>query len=75
MTPFKSDTDYFDPSRQLFMINLHVDDVLGMLAKAKADGTEIIDEVTDEGYGVFWLVFSPGRRQDRVMAGKILILE
>lgn len=59
MSPFKADTDYFDPSDSPFMINLRVDDVPGMLAKAKAGGAKIIGEVSDEGYGVFGWFLDP----------------
>ena len=59
MGPFKADTDYFDPSTSPFMINLRVDDVPAMLAKAKSGGAKVIGEVTDEGYGVFGWFLDP----------------
>jgi len=59
LTPFAADTDYFEPSPERFMINLRVDDVPAMLAKAKAGGAEIIGEISDEGYGVFGWFLDP----------------
>ena len=59
LSAFKQDTEYFAPSPHNFMINLRVDDVRAMLAKAKAGGAEIIGEVSDEGYGVFGWFLDP----------------
>jgi len=59
MSPFKDDTDYFAPSADKFMINLRVDDVPGMLEKAKVGGAKIIGEISDEGYGVFGWFLDP----------------
>lgn len=57
LSSFKADTDYFAPSEAAFMINLRVDDVPGMLEKARKGGAKIIGEVSDEGYGVFgWFI-------------------
>lgn len=57
MSSFPSDTDYFDPSKAAFMINLRVDDVPGMLEKARKGGAQIIGDVLDEGYGIFgWFI-------------------
>lgn len=59
LSAFADDTEYFQPSRSPFMINLRVDDVPGMLGKAKAGGAKIIGEVSDEGYGVFGWFLDP----------------
>jgi predicted enzyme related to lactoylglutathione lyase len=39
-SPFPADTRYFEPSTAPFMINLIVDDIDGVLAKAAAEGVE-----------------------------------
>jgi catechol 2,3-dioxygenase-like lactoylglutathione lyase family enzyme len=39
-SPFEADATYFDPSPHAFMINLVVDDLDGVLARAKAEGVE-----------------------------------
>ena len=57
LSTFKADTEYFAPSSERFMINLRVDDVPGMIEKARAGGATIIGEISDEGYGVFgWFI-------------------
>jgi predicted enzyme related to lactoylglutathione lyase len=61
LTPFAADSDYFEPSTARIMINLRVDDVPAMLAKAKAGGAKIVGEISDEGYGVFgWFIDPEG---------------
>jgi predicted enzyme related to lactoylglutathione lyase len=37
-TPFVRDTNYFDPSTKEFMVNLVVDDLTGVLARAEREG-------------------------------------
>ncbi len=59
VSPFKHDSEYFDPSKERFMINLRVDDVPAMLEKARKGGAEIIGEALDEGYGVFGWFLDP----------------
>ena len=59
-SPFPADTRYFEPSTAPFMINLIVDDLDGVLAKAAAEGVEPTGR-QDEEYGRFaWLVDPAG---------------
>ncbi|MBI1685332.1 VOC family protein [Caulobacter hibisci] len=59
-SPFPADTRYFEPSAASFMINLIVDDLDGVLAKAAAEGVEATGR-QDEEYGRFaWLVDPEG---------------
>ena len=59
-SPFKSDTDYFAPSQQPFMINLLVEGLDSMLDKLRAKGVEIVG-TQDEPYGRFaWIVDPDG---------------
>lgn len=51
-SPFSADTDYFKPSEKDFMFNLIVDDMDGMLARAKAAGVEPVKQ-QEESYGRF----------------------
>ncbi len=61
VSPFKNETDYFEPSTERFMINLRVDDVSGMIEKARAGGAKIIGDINDEGYGIFgWFIDPAG---------------
>lgn len=57
VSTFAEDTEYFNPSKAPFMINLRVDDVPAMLEKARGGGAEIVGEISDEGYGIFgWFI-------------------
>ncbi|MBL4661416.1 MAG: VOC family protein [Alcanivoracaceae bacterium] len=56
---FKADTDYFEPSKQQFMINLLVDDVEQMLKQVEEGGATIVGEILDEDYGVFGWFLDP----------------
>ncbi len=60
LAPFKADSDYFKPSQQPFMINLIVDDLGGVLDKARAAGVEPLGR-EDHDYGSFaWLLDPAG---------------
>jgi predicted enzyme related to lactoylglutathione lyase len=61
-TPFAADSDHFAPSAAPFMVNFIVDDLDGVLAKAKAEGAELVGEpMNDETYGKFgWLMDPAG---------------
>lgn len=59
--PFAADTDYFAPSTQPFMINLIVDDLDGLLARASAEGVESLGRMDDDAQGSFaWLLDPAG---------------
>ncbi len=61
--PFKSDTTYFEPSTNSFMINLMVDDLDGALAQVVEGGAEVVGEIMDEPYGRFgWFVDPEGNK-------------
>ena len=58
---FKSDTDYFEPSKQSFMMNFIVDDVKAMLKQVESGGATVVGDVVDEDYGVFgWFIDPQG---------------
>ncbi len=56
---FKEDTDYFAPSQKEFMINLAVDDLDGVLARAKQHGVEPVKTFPDEPNGRFAHIMDP----------------
>jgi catechol 2,3-dioxygenase-like lactoylglutathione lyase family enzyme len=59
-SPFAADTTYFEPSPHPFMVNLIVDDLDAVLARAKAEGVEPLGR-QDESYGRFaWIVDPAG---------------
>ena len=56
-SPFKADSDYFDPSPHPMMINLIVDDLDAVLAKARAAGVEALNREDADPSGRFaWLL-------------------
>ncbi len=62
-SPFKHDSDYFAPSDKDYMFNLMVDDLEGVLARAKAEGVEPIKVMPDEGMGGFAHIMDPEGRK------------
>jgi predicted enzyme related to lactoylglutathione lyase len=60
---FDATTEYFAPSTKEFMFNLVVDNVEGVLARAKAGGAEIVGEVEEYEYGRFgWFMDPEGNK-------------
>ena len=60
LSPFKQDSDYFEPSGTAFMINLRVDDLDAMIADLQAKGIAILGR-QDEDYGRFaWILDCDG---------------
>lgn len=52
-SPMNSDTDYFDPSENEFMINYRVNNLDDLIAHLKSKGISIIGEVQVYDYGKF----------------------
>jgi predicted enzyme related to lactoylglutathione lyase len=60
LSPFASDSSYFAPSSAAFMINLIVEDMDGVLARAAEHGAQALGR-QDESYGRFaWLLDPAG---------------
>ncbi|GGE30916.1 glyoxalase [Marinicauda pacifica] len=57
--PFKTETDYFQPSGAAFMINLMVDDLDGVLELVQAAGVPLEGDRQDYDYGRFAWVMDP----------------
>lgn len=58
-SPFKSDTTYFEPSDQPFMINYRVDDLEAMVERLRADGVTVVDDIETFEYGKFVHIMDP----------------
>jgi len=56
---FAGDSDYFNPSKREFMINLRVDDLDGMLAALAEKGVEKVGGIEDYPYGRFAWIMDP----------------
>jgi len=51
--PFKKGDEYFSPSKKDFMINYQVQNMEGLLAKLKANGVTILDDIASYDFGKF----------------------
>ncbi len=61
--PFKSDTEYFEPSKKNFMINLIVDDLEECLKQVQANGGQLVGDPCEESYGKFaWFIDPEGNK-------------
>lgn len=61
--PFPEDTDYFGDKGQRVMVNFRVDDLDGVLARLRAAGVPVLDEVEDGEFGRFgWCEDPEGNR-------------
>lgn len=56
---FPADSDYLDPSPHVIMVNLIVDDLDGVLARAAEAGVQPLKRSDDEGQGRFAWVMDP----------------
>lgn len=58
-SPFKDDTDYFDPSQKEFMINYRVNNLEEMVEAMRKDGVNILDDIETYEYGKFVHILDP----------------
>jgi predicted enzyme related to lactoylglutathione lyase len=58
-SPFKKDTDYFNPSDKPFMINYRVENLTALLEQLKQEGVEIVGEMQEFDYGKFAWIMDP----------------
>lgn len=52
-SPFKTGSDYFSPSKKVFMINYRVQNIEGLLEKLKENGVTVLDDIASYDYGKF----------------------
>ena len=57
--PFKSDTDYFEPSKKEFMINFRVANIEALIEDLRKSGVEITMEIETYEYGKFAHILDP----------------
>ncbi len=58
-SPFAEDTDYFAPSEKEFMVNYRVQNIESLVENLKANGVQIVDEITTYEYGKFVHIVDP----------------
>ncbi len=60
---FASDTDYFGPGNQSFMVNFRVRDLDAMLTQLRDTGCQVDDKVDESEFGRFgWVTDPEGNR-------------
>lgn len=58
-SPFKSGSEYFQPSKKEFMINYRVQHLEELLKKLQENGVTILDEIQTFDYGKFVHIIDP----------------
>ncbi|WP_339684712.1 VOC family protein [uncultured Nonlabens sp.] len=62
-SPFESDSTYFDPGKQDFMINYRVADLKSLLEELKQNDVEVVGKIEEYDYGKFgWVIDCDGRK-------------
>ena len=58
-SPFKTGSDYFNPSKKDFMINYRVQNIEALVDKLKENGVTVVDTITTYEYGKFVHILDP----------------
>lgn len=58
-SPFKEDTDYFEPSSKEFMINYRVENIEKLIEELREAGVTICDKIVTYEYGKFVHILDP----------------
>ena len=61
--PFSSDTKYFQPSKEDFMINYRVENIEALVKELREKGVEICDDIESYEYGKFVHIMDPEGRK------------
>ncbi|WP_040279334.1 VOC family protein [Psychroserpens damuponensis] len=62
-SPFKEDTNYFEPSKKEFMFNYRVENLKELLATLKEEGVTIVGDMQEYDYGKFgWILDNEGNK-------------
>ncbi|MDG2195215.1 MAG: VOC family protein [Polaribacter sp.] len=62
-SPFKQDTNYFEPSKKDFMFNYRVENLVELLEELKKEGVTILGEIEEFEYGKFgWILDLDGNK-------------
>lgn len=60
-SPFKADTDYFEPSKKEFMMNFRVENLEELLKELEREGVTVVGEMQIAEEGKFgWILDSEG---------------
>jgi predicted enzyme related to lactoylglutathione lyase len=62
-SPFKQDSNYFEPSKKEFMINFRVEKLVELLTILKKEGVTIVGKMEEYDYGKFaWILDNEGNK-------------
>jgi len=62
-SPFKADTDYFEPSKKEFMMNFRVENLVELLKVLRKEGITIVGKMEEYDYGKFgWILDNDGNK-------------
>jgi predicted enzyme related to lactoylglutathione lyase len=62
-SPFKKDTDYFNPSEKPFMLNYRVENLVELLNVLQEERVQIVGAIQEFSYGKFaWIVDPEGNK-------------
>ncbi len=62
-SPFKADTDYFEPSKKEFMMNFRVENIVELKKLLEQEGVQIAGEIQEYVYGKFlWIMDNDGNK-------------
>lgn len=62
-SPFKNNTEYFQPSGHDFMINYQVEDLHALLEALRKEGVQVVGEPEESEFGKFGWVLDPEGRK------------
>ena len=58
-SPFKKESQYFNPSEKPYMFNYRVENLVELLKILKEEGVQIIGEIEEHPYGKFGWIMDP----------------
>ncbi len=58
-SPFKEDTEYFDPSKKQFMMNFRVENLKELLTELEKEGVTVVGKIEEYDYGKFGWILDP----------------
>ena len=62
-SPFKADTDYFEPSKKEFMMNFRVENIVELKKLLVKEGVKIAGDIQEFEYGKFlWIMDNDGNK-------------
>ncbi|PHS67505.1 MAG: glyoxalase [Flavobacterium sp.] len=62
-SPFKADTDYFEPSKKEFMMNFRVENIVELKKLLVEEGVQIAGDIQEYPYGKFlWILDNDGNK-------------